>query len=836
MSTSGQCFHCGADLPEGKQYTAEIDGKQQMLCSASCQRVARLIADRGLTRFYHFREAPAGASDSDNLSMQRWAAYDRPALQKEFVSVLADGSRRAQLLLEGVRCAACAWLIENALAAVPGLISIGVDPVTTRTSVHWNPERLKLSELLGQLARLGYKPYPYTEDASERASTREHRAALKRLIVAGLGMMQVVSFAVAMYAGAWRDPEIQQFLRLISMLVATPVVFYSGAPFFSGAWHRLRRGGLSMDVPVALAIGGAWAASVWHTLIGSGEVYFDSATMFVFFLSAARFLEMSGRHRALSLTGALARHLPKVAIRLIDGREEEIGAMELQAGDIVLVQPGQTVPADGILLESPAHLNEALLTGESTPVSKQPGDDLVAGSVSDTDALKLQVARVGADTVMAQISQLIGSASERKPKLVQIADQVASWFVGGVLGVAVLVAVVWWQIAPERAFEVVLAVLVVTCPCALALATPAAFTVATAALSRQGFMVRRPGALQALAQITDVVFDKTGTLTEHDAGIGAIRTWGGLTDEQALAVAAALEARSEHPLARAFPRPANAEAARAVQAKPGAGLEGEFRNQRWRIGQLKFVAELSGTTISATDSDDEQDRKSVYLGNEQGLVACFSIAERLRRGSTEAFGALQSLGLRCLIASGDQRKAVQAVAKQLAADDWRAGLAPDQKLEFIHALQQRKKRVAMLGDGINDAPVLAGADVSIAMGSGTSLAQHSADCVLLSSSLQVLAPAVRKARSTLTVIRQNLAWAVVYNLVALPMAATGMLAPWMAALGMSASSLLVIGNALRLGRRSTMNENAAAIPATVTQNEPVARSCCKSSAAEAVVR
>ena len=834
MNGKQQCFHCGKPVPDGSKHTVDIDGKTRHLCSADCERVVRLIVDRGLTRFYQFRDGPVATGDSQDALVERWASYDRPALQREFVTGLPDGTRRAQLLLQGVRCAACAWLIENALATVPGLISIGVDPVTTRTSIHWDPQRLKLSELLARLAQLGYTPYPYTEDASEQAAAQEHRAALKRLIVAGLGMMQVMSFAVAMYAGAWRDPEIQQFLRLISLLVATPVVFYAGAPFFSGAWHRLRGGGLSMDVPVALAIGGAWAASVWHTLTGHGEVYFDSATMFVFFLSAARFLEMSGRHRALSLTGALARHLPRVATRVVDGRAEEVGAMELQPGDIVLVQPGRTVPADGVLLDSPARLNESLLTGESTPVAKRPGDDVVAGSVSDTDALKLQVTRVGTDTVMAQISQLIGSASERKPQLVQTADRVASWFVAGVLIIAALVGVIWWQLAPERAFEVVLAVLVVTCPCALALATPAAFTVATAALSRQGFMVRRPGALQALAHVTDMVFDKTGTLTEHDAGIGSIETFGAMTQDEALAVAAALEARSEHPLARAFPEPAEGELARAVQARPGAGLEGEFRGHRWRIGQLAFVAELAGAKPApATAVDDSQDIKSIFLGNERGLVARFQIAERLRPGTVEAFRSLGALGLHKLIASGDQPGAVKAIAIRLGADDWRAGMTPDEKLSFIHELQRSGKRVAMLGDGINDAPVLAGADVSIAMGSGTSLAQYSADCVLINPSLRVLPGAVRKARSTVRVIRQNLAWAVVYNLIALPLAGTGMLAPWMAALGMSASSLLVVGNALRLGGRVKATAEATG---TAVAPEPATKSCCKSSTAGAAAR
>ena len=509
--TARECFHCGAPLDTGTARTATVDGEECTFCSEDCQRVAEQIAARGLGRFYEFREGPTGSSAAQDRSEERWLGYDREALQREFVSRNADGTRSAHLLLQGVRCAACAWLIDGAITTLPGVKSIAVDPVTTRAVLTWRPDEVRLSALLANLARLGYTPFPYTEDDADRVAVEERRAGLKRLIIAGLGMMQVVSFAVAMYAGAFdnMDADIREFLRLVSLVVATPVVFYSGGPFFARAWRSVRERALGMDVPVSLAIGFAYAASVWNTFVGSGEVYFDSATMFVFFLSGARYLEMIGRHRALSLTGSLARHLPGTATRLVDGRAEEVGVMELEAGDRLLVQPGKALPADGRLLSTEARLDESVLTGEATPIRKQAGDPVVAGSINLTHAAEIEVERVGAETVMAQIGRLVTDARERRPRLVEVSDRVASWFVAGVLCVATIVAWAWWQIDPARTFEVVLAVLVVTCPCALALATPAVFTVATSALARRGFMIRRPGALQALSQATDVVFDKS---------------------------------------------------------------------------------------------------------------------------------------------------------------------------------------------------------------------------------------------------------------------------------------------------------------------------------------
>jgi Cu2+-exporting ATPase len=816
LDTRGQCFHCGKSIDAPAGFLVDIDGAEQRVCSESCRRVVALIDSRELGRFYRFREGPTSTASAKDQAEDRWLGYDREALQREFVTQRDDGMRSAHLLLQGVRCAACAWLIDSAMTALPGVRSISVDPVTTRAELTWDPAVARLSELLAQVARLGYTPCPYTEDDADRVAVEERRAGLKRLIVAGLGMMQVGSFAVAMYAGAFQnmDADIREFLRLVSLMVATPVVFYAGWPFFVRAWKSVREKALGMDVPVSLAIGFAYAASVWNTFVGSGEVYFDSATMFVFFLSGARYLEMMGRHRALSMTGSMARHLPGTATRIVDGQAEEVGIMELEPGDRLMIQPGKALPADGLLLSAEARLDESVLTGESTPIRKFAGDPVVAGSLNLTQAAEIAVVRVGAETVMAQIGRLVTDARERRPRLVELADRVASWFVASVLVAATMTGLVWWQIAPERTFEIVLAVLVVTCPCALALATPAVFTVATTALARRGFMIRRAGAVQALSQVTDVVFDKTGTLTIHDSVTPKIKALGSMAADEAMEIAAALEACSEHPLARAFPVPQVAGRASEVRAEPGAGLEGLVDDRLYRIGTREFATELFGGRIEAGDAAEE--RRLVYLADAAGLLAEFDIAERVRDGARDDMRRLARLRLHLTIASGDSAVPVQNLAARLGVAASHAKLKPEDKLRFVRRLQAEGRNVAMVGDGINDSPVLAGADVSVAMGSGTSLAQYSADCVLMSPTLEPLTEAFALSRKAMAVVRQNLVWAICYNLIALPLAATGILAPWMAALGMSGSSLLVTMNALRLGRRRP-------VPAPVVDKP----SCCK---------
>jgi Cu2+-exporting ATPase len=822
-SCCSKCFHCGGNLPQ-ESLTADFQGNAVPVCSADCRNTVADIVASGLSDFYARRDNP-DANTELHKPVENWETLERPAVMREFVREADDGDLIADLLIQGVHCAACTWLIESTLGRTAGVRTIEVNPVTTRAELRWNPGQVTLADLLRAIESIGFIPVPFTEQQTQAIAEEDKRQALRRLVVAGLGMMQVTSYAIAMYAGAFQgmDPQIQEFLRLISLLVATPIVLYSGAPFFSGALRNLRTRHIGMDVPVALAIGSAWAASVWNTFIGSGEVYFDSATMFVFFLSGTRYLEAAGRYRAFDLTHALAQHIPCTATRLTATGTEEVGVMELETGDTALVAEGLAFPADGTLLDDTAQVDESMLTGESVSVRRRRGDSVVAGTVNLGSTVQICVEKTGASTVLAQIGRLATQAGKEKPQLIQLTDRIASVFVSIVLVVAALAGIVWWQIDPGRAFEVVLCVLVVSCPCALALATPAALTVATSSMARIGFLVRRAGALPALAASRQIVFDKTGTLTENSLEIESIATTGNLDQQRAMAIAAALEAGSAHPIARAFINQVRCEPAASLRSVPGGGLEGLVDGEWFRIGTYEFAKELSGTgtaELAATDSAT----RSVYLASNAGVLARFTISERLREGAANTITALKNMGINVAIASGDQAAAVEALATRVGVADWQAEMLPEQKLERVRNLQAAGGTVTAVGDGINDSPVLAGADVSIAMGNGTSIAQHSADCVWLGNQLTGLDGVFVAARRTMAIVRQNLVWALFYNLLAIPLAVGGMLAPWMAALGMSLSSLLVMLNALRLGTAitaySAKTEDSSCCASTATP-EPV---------------
>ncbi len=804
MTDATRCFHCGGRLND-KPIAAKIDGHSRSVCSTDCANVVTRIAAIGLNDFYKFREEPAPADRASNKAPRSWATYERPALKKEFVSVLSNGHEVAEILIHGVHCAACTWLIETTLQKKPGTISVEVNPITTRAEITYNPDRVTLSALLSEIAKLGFTPIPFTEHHVQQAAEKEFRTAMRRLLVAGLGMMQVVSYAVAMYAGAFQgmDESMLEFFRLISLIVATPVVLYSGAPFFSGAWRNLRARALNMDVPVALAIGAAWLASVWNTFAGSGDVFFDSATMFVFFLSGTRLLEAAARHRALDLTKTLAQQIPSTAIRLTAAGHEEIAVIELELGDTVLVAQGNTFPADGQLQGSRTQVDESMLTGESTAVPKLAGDEIIAGSINVGSTAQMRVDKIGADTVLAQIGRLVANASSEKPALIQLTDRIASFFVLTVLAVATITGLVWWQIDASRTFEIVLTVLVVTCPCALALATPAAFTVATSKLAKQGFLIRRGNAIPTLARVQHVVADKTGTLTDSTLTIAEVETYGQTDARSARRIAAALEVHSTHPIARAFRSESEAEIAVApatdVDNVVSRGLEGTIDGIRYRLGSLDYVSGFAEVPQSDS-SAPEPDRRDVYLVRDDTPLARFALTEHLRAGAPATVHALKQLGIEVTIASGDRAAAVAACARNVGANGWRADLLPEDKLALLRELREAGNIVAAIGDGLNDSPVLAGADVSIAMGTGTSVAQHSANCVWLGQQLAGLEDAFVMARKTMGIVKQNLGWALAYNTLAIPLAVGGWIAPWMAALGMSLSSLLVMLNALRLAR------------------------------------
>lgn len=810
---SQACFHCGDPLPPHPPPPVNINGEDRPVCCSGCAAVATLIAGAGLEDFYRYRTATAPRPDP---SQDTWNAWDSDKAQQPLVRRLNNGQRELVLLIEGIRCSACGWLIEKVLGRMSGIEGISVNPASARAVVRWNPEQVALSAILRKLDHIGYQPHPLAPGERDTAALREQRAAVRRLAVAGLGMMQVMMYAVGLYAGtihAGMDPQFETLLRWISAIVATPVALYAAFPFYRGAVRDIRAGRPGMDVPVSLAIGGAYTFSVWHVFIGHGEVYFDSVTMFTFFLTIARFLELMARQRAGRASMALGRLLPATALRLTTEGEERVALSALAPGDRLRVRPGEAIPTDGQILSGRTHVDESLLTGESMPQARQTGDQVIGGSTNTNGAIEIEVTQVGADTVVASVMRLLERAQAERPPIARLADQVARVFVIVLLIAASITGAIWLQIAPERAFEITLAVLVVTCPCALSLATPAALVNATGRLARDGLLVARADAIERLVRIRHVVFDKTGTLTAGRIRLTRTQCLGEPIAEECIAIAAAMEAEAGHPLARAFDGLARHPGIHSVESHSGLGVEALLAGQKLRLGRPDWVCELSGTDNRAAAATAAAASTVVLLGNQHQLIARFELTDALRGDAAEAIRDLRAAGIRVSIASGDAAPAVAAIAEQLNVDDWQAGLDPAAKLALLEQYRQDCP-VAMVGDGINDAPVLAGADVAVALGSGAAIAHGNADLLLAGERLTALAPGIAVAKRTRRIIRQNLLWAASYNASALPLAAMGMIPPWAAALGMSASSLLVVGNALRLSRaeKKHRQENRAIPP------------------------
>ena len=767
------------------------------MCCAGCEAVANAIVDNHLEGFYDHRTAnPATAEELLPESLRELTLYDNDELQKTFVQNLAGDRREAALILEGITCAACVWLNERHVQALPGVISFQVNYSNHRAQLAWDNSQLNLSDVLKAISEIGYHAHPFDPGRQEALHKQERRQAIRRIGVAAVGMMQVMMMAVAMYLGAdeGMSDSIRNLLRWASLVVATPVVLYSAQAFFRSAWRDLKFRQLGMDVPVSLAIGAAFLASIWATVRGVGEVYFDSVTMFTFFLLLGRFLELSARHKAGEIADELVRLVPATAHKKTADGIEPVPVTELTVGDEIVVKGGELIAADGVIVEGKTSVDESLLTGESLPLSKQLGDYLIGGSINRASPVTLKLEKLGQDTVLAGISRLLERAQAEKPEIAQLANRVAGWFVAVLLLVAVCVFSFWYWREPANALWITLSVLVVTCPCALSLATPVAITATVGVLTKMGVLTTRGHALETLSSVTDMVFDKTGTLTRGKLFVTEIKILGKVSQMQVHALAAGLESYSEHPIAVAISAGVKKSAdVEVIESLPGMGILGRHEGQLLRLGNLSYVRQWHADFDDVTTTDT-----CIYLATQDSMLARFELGDEIRSEAKEVVMALKQLGIKLHILSGDNEAAVAKVAGQLNIKTAFAKQLPDDKLAYVKNLQQQGRVVAMVGDGVNDAPVLAGADVSIAMGGGAQLAQASADMVLLSENLNRLPQSIKRAKATLKIVRQNFIWAIGYNLLALPLAAAGYIAPWMAAIGMSFSSLFVVLNALRL--------------------------------------
>jgi P-type Cu2+ transporter len=792
-AADGVCDHCGDSLIGLKVVQRQLGAVLRPYCCNGCAFIAEQLF-----------LAQASARDREALTSVLAPASDSA------VAAAAAG-KQARIDVRGMVCAACGLLIEHQLRRLPGVALAHVDFTTQRAFVSYDDKLVARDDLLREIQRAGYQTGSAAADERRTA-----RLELLRVLIAGLMMMQVMMLSVPLYFAAPGDvpADIEQLMRIASLILTLPVMLFSAQPLYRAAWSQLRIGSIGMDVPVVIGIGAAFGASALATVLSRGHVYFDSVTMFVALVLGTRWLLARGLAAAREHIDSARRQAVLTAQRLVafpsSLATENVGAERLRVGDRVLVPPGETVPADGVVVHGRTSCSQAWLTGESTPIEKTAGAPVLAGSVNLDQPMVIEVTRRGEATSLAALQRLVDEAGRERPRIVELANRVAGYFLWAVLAITVLTVVGWWLVDPAQALPNAIAVLVATCPCALSLAAPAVFSAAQSALAQRRVLLARTAALEALAEVDILACDKTGTLTTGSPALIKQLLLREADPDRALATAAALETMSTHPYARALlqaaqalPDPLPAVADGRVEAS--AGIEGMVQGRRYRLGKIEFalpekLASMRGGVASIVGAEGLAAASFIVLADEAGPLSVFVFGEQLREDAPQMVDAAAGRGVEVVVLSGDRREPVQAVARALGVERAFAHQTPDSKRSWVAGQQSAGHCVAMLGDGLNDAPVIAQADVSIALAGGSMLAQARADFIVLHSRLADVEFALATAHRARRIVRQNLVWAFAYNVVIIPLAAFGFVSPAVAAAGMAASSLAVIANALRAKR------------------------------------
>lgn len=807
-SAVGGCFHCGLPIPAEADFHARLEDAERDFCCFGCQSVSSAIFEAGLQGYY--QRTPEGVLLAPPPELPKdIEIYDFDEVQQEFTTCSGD-IRDIHLLVEGIHCAACVWLIERGLQRTPGVQSANVNLAAKRLHLRWDNSRNKLSDLIRALARIGYAAVPYDPESAEGVMKKTNRAMLYRLFFAGFAMMNMLWISIALYSGADRD-EFRQFFHWMGLLLATPTLLYSGYPFFRGAFGGLRGGHLTMDMPIALGLSVTYAYSLYVTLnpASVGEVYFDTVTNLTFVILIGRYLEGMFRHQAVSATKRLMELQPRVAIIMRDGQEQMTPIRGVKLGDHVLIKPGYKVPVDGVVLEGHSTVDEAMLTGESAPVNKAAGAQVFAGTVNSNGALLVEVCAQLQDTTLSKIIRLVEEAQSSKAPIQRLADSIVPWFVLVTIICATITFFIWSGKDFEIALMAATSVLIITCPCALGMATPMSIAVASGLGAKHGILVKNGLVLETLSKVTHFVFDKTGTLTEGKMSVAEVHVAGGQDEREILRYAAVVERYSEHSAAKAIVTEAEARQlahrdleASGFRASAGLGVEATVAGQTVLLGSAEWLIRqgvvLDATLQAKAYALEIQAMSCVYMAQNGKHVAMIALADKLRGDAQKLVSELRGAGITMTLLSGDRRPVAEAVARQLGGMEVIAEVLPQDKDQVIQRLQQSGAVVAMVGDGINDAPALIRADVGIALGSGTDVSVESADIVLMYNELDKVRQATQLSRRTLLTIKQNIGLSFVYNAIMVPLAMMSKVSPLVAAISMPISSLIVIGNAARI--------------------------------------
>lgn len=826
------CYHCDQVIPNKVDIQLTILGEPRKLCCNGCKAVASAIISSGSESFYQYRtdssETPEFTPEElPTFIAQELILYDNPDVLNDictstpsaYASNNSDSNENAladstttppqqsrysiSLIIDGITCAACSWLIEKELKQFPGVQEVNLNLSQHRLYLSWDQNQSNLSKIISRIYQIGFKAHPYHPDKAQQQLEEEQRLATRRLMLAAFGTMQAMMFALPLYVGDWAGvfEKFETYFRFASLAITTPVVLFSARPFFIAFYRDLKTKHLTMDVPVSIAIGGAYIASVWSTFTNGHEVYFDSVCMFTFFLLIGRYLETRTRLRSGEAGNNLNTLLPRSCSRIdpLTQQEVVIPVTQLSIGDTIRVLPGTTIPADGKITSGQSTVDESILTGEFIPVSKNQNDLVISGSLNIESPFEMEITALGNETQLSTVMSLLDRASAEKPKIAMLADNVAQYFVAAVLILSAIVFTTWYFIDSDKAFWVTLSVLVATCPCALSLATPTALTAATGALRKSGVLITRGHVLENLTNSKRIIFDKTGTLTLGKLAIDKTLLITG-TQQAAMNIASALEAHSQHPIATAFTSKHKIETqATDVKVEPGQGLSGNVNGARYFLGNGQYAIP------NTCDNTPPDSGHWIALASEKNILAWFLLSDQLRPFAKDTITQLHNSGLSSEILSGDQSRQVSLIASELGIQKAQGGISPEGKLNYLSSLSDSEMSI-MVGDGINDVPVLAKAPISIAIGSASDLAKTHADVILVSNQLLRLPQLIQQSIRTRAIIKQNIIWALLYNGSVLPLAALGLLPPWAAAIGMSFSSLVVVFNALRLNTMPKVTE------------------------------
>jgi Cu2+-exporting ATPase len=807
-TAAGGCFHCGLEIPSDAKFNARLDNAERDFCCFGCQSVSSAIYEAGLQGYY--QRTPEGALlGPPPAPPQDIEIYDFDEVQQEFTTCSGD-IRDIHLLVEGIHCAACVWLIERGLQRARGVQSANVNLAAKRLHLRWDNSQSKLSDLIRALAKIGYAAVPYDPESAEGAIQKSNRAMLYRLFFAGFAMMNMLWISIALYSGADKD-EFRQFFHWMGLALATPTLLYSAYPFYRGAYGGLRGGHLTMDMPIAIGLSVTYLYSLYVTFTHSavGEVYFDTVTNLTFVILIGRYLEGMFRHQAVSATKRLMELQPRVAIVMQNGQEQMTPIRGVKLGDHVLIKPGHKVPVDGVVIEGHSAVDESMLSGESAPVSKTVGAQVFTGTLNSNGALLVEVQAQLQDTTLSKIIRLVEEAQSSKAPIQRLADTIVPWFVLVTIICASITFFLWNGHDFEIALMAATSVLIITCPCALGMATPMSIAVASGLGAKHGILVKNGLVLETLSKVTHFVFDKTGTLTEGKMSVAEVHVMPGLDEQEVLRHAAAVERYSEHSVAKAIVAEIDARKishrelpVSGFHATAGLGVAANVGDAQVLLGSAEWLKSQSIALDAALQAKahelELQAMSCVYMALNGKHVAMIALADKLRGDAQQLVNELRAAGIGMTLLSGDRRPVAEAVARQLGGMEVIAEVLPQDKDQVIQRLQQGGAVVAMVGDGINDAPALIRADVGIALGSGTDVSVESADIVLMHNELDKVRQATQLSRRTLRTIKQNIGLSFVYNAIMVPLAMMAKVSPLVAAISMPVSSLIVIGNAARI--------------------------------------